>query len=212
RIKYDRAYNKPLHAAPKLEPIFHLDALHYPEHKKSILLLKYWDREALVDSEAAALFILAFRQIKKQIKTTADFRTGNRLNEQMLIEAIDSAEKYCLKHFGKKHIPLGQLQRHSRGAVNKPVSGGPDVMAALTARAQEDGTLRAVSGDSYIELVRFSDAGVEIESIHAFGASAKANSPHYTDQMDMYLKRELKTMTLDKEAVYQSAKRIYKPK
>jgi len=212
RIKYDRSYNKPLHAAPKLEPIFHLDANKYPMHKKSIELLHNWDREAIIESEAAALFILAFRQIVKQIKTTADFRTGNHMNEAMLIGAIAHAENHCQKHFGKKHIPLGQLQRHSRGSVNLPISGGPDVMAALTASQQKDGTLRAKSGDSYIELVRYSDAGVEIESIHAFGASAKPNSPHYTDQMDMYLKRELKTMTLDKETVYKNAKRVYHPK
>ena len=92
-----------------------------------------------------------------------------------------------------------------------PVSGGTDVLAALSASKQEDGTLRARAGDSYIQLARFSKDGVEIESVHAYGASAKPDSPHYTDQMQMYVDRKLKTMTLNKEEVMKSAKRVYHP-
>ena len=133
------------------------------------------------------------------------------MNEAMLIGAIAHAENHCQKYFGKKHIPLGQLQRHSRGSVNLPVSGGPDVMAALSASQQKDGTLRARAGDSYIELVRFSEAGVEIESVHAFGASAKPNSPHYTDQMPMFAQKKWRQIESDLTTIRQTATRIYSP-
>ncbi|MFT7036037.1 MAG: acyl-homoserine-lactone acylase [Cyclobacteriaceae bacterium] len=106
---------------------------------------------------------------------------------------------------------MKRLQRHTRGIVNLPVSGGTDVLAALSASQQEDGTLRARAGDSYVHLARFSKDGVEIESVNAYGASAKSESPHYTDQMQMYVDRELKTMTLNKEEVMKSAKKIYHP-
>ena len=211
RIKYDRAYNNPLSAYPRFEAIFHLNPEKYPEIKESIQLLSAWDREAVIESEAAALFNLIISYVTKKIKDPADFREGNKLNEAVLVEAINYARNYCQQYFGKTHIPLGTLQRHSRANVNLPVSGGFDVLAALSAAKQEDGTLRARSGDSYIELVRFSKEGVEIESIHAFGASAKPGSPHYTDQMEMYLNRQLKKMTLNREEVLKSAERIYHP-
>ena len=116
------------------------------------------------------------------------------------------------KNFGESPVKLGELQRHSRGGVDLPVTGGPDVLAAMSTLARKDGRLRANSGDSYIELVRYSDQGVEIESINAFGASAKPDSPHYTDQMEMYVSRKLKSMTLKKETIYKTAKAIYHPK
>jgi len=211
RIKYDRSYHTPLKSAPKLEPIFHLDPDKYPEIKESILLLANWNREAVIESEAATLFNLAVDFLKRKIKNPAHFREGDKLNEALLVEAIIYARNYCNQYFGSVHVPLKKLQRHTRGSVNLPVSGGTDVLAALSASKQEDGTLRARAGDSYIQLARFSEKGVEIESVHAYGSSAKPASPHYTDQMQMYVNRELKTMTINKEEVLKSAKQIYHP-
>jgi acyl-homoserine-lactone acylase len=68
-----------------------------------------------------------------------------------------------------------------------------------------------VVGDSYIQMVRFSDTGAEIESINAYGASAKAGSPHYTDQMSLFTQQQLKPMTLDRELILKNAERIYHP-
>ena len=211
RIKYDRAYHTPLLSAPKLEPIFHLSEEKYPELKESIALLKNWNRETEIESEGAALFVLSLQYIRKKISSFKQLRTGNEVNEALLVEAIRDTRAHCLKYFGKVHVPLKQVQRHTRGEVSLPVSGGPDVLAAMDAARQKDGTYRAMGGDSYIELVRFSKKGVEIESVNAYGASAKPDSPHYTDQMKMYVDRKLKPMTLDKEKVYQQAVRIYHP-
>lgn len=211
RIKYDRFYHTPMKSAPKLEAIFHLEADKYPEIKESIELLSNWDREAVIQSEAAALFNLSISFLKRKIKNPAHFREGNKLDEALIVESIKYARNYCNQYFGSVHVPLERLQRHTRGNVNLPVSGGTDVLAALSASQQEDGTLRARAGDSYIQLARFSKDGVEIESVHAYGASAKPGSPHYTDQMQMYVNRELKTMTLNKQEVMEQAKRIYHP-
>lgn len=210
RIKYDRKYHTPLRSAPKLEAAFHLDASKYPEVKESIELLANWDREAVIESEAAAMFVLLLSEVRKLVGWDA-IREGDKLTDDVLVQAIKNVRAYCQEYFGAVHVPLSRLQRHTRGNVNLPVSGGPDVLAALAASKQEDGTLRARAGDSYIELVRYSKDGVEIESVNAFGASAKPGSPHYTDQMQMYVNRELKKMTLNKEEVYKSAKRIYHP-
>ncbi len=210
-IKYDRTYHKPLLSAPKLEPIFHLDAQQYPEIAPTIVILNRWDRIASEESVGASLFVLALYHIRKKARRLIDYRMGNTITETLLVEALEAAQRHLRKYFGTIQVPLGRLQRHSRGGLDLPVSGGPDVLAALSASPQRDGTLRARAGDSYIELVRYSAGGVEIETVNAFGASAKKDSPHYTDQMELYVNRQLKEMTLDRAKIYENAKRIYHP-
>ena len=90
--------------------------------------------------------------------------------------------------------------------------GGPDVLAAVGSRMQKDGRLRPIAGDSYIQMVRFTPDGPVLESINAYGASAKPGSPHYTDQMELFTQQKLKPMTLNKEEVLKNAKRVYAPK
>ncbi len=212
-IKYDRSYHKPLKSAMKLEGIFHLAAEKYPNVAENIRILNNWDRNTNLESKGAPLFIMAYDYIRKNIKNRASLQTGDDLNETMLVKGIQAAQDYFVEHFGKKQVTLAELQRHSRGKVDLPVSGGPDVLAALATNKQEDGRLRARAGDSYIQLVRFSKEGLpKIESVNAYGASAKPNSPHYTDQMQMYVDQKLKPMTLDKQEILQNAKRTYHPK
>ena len=210
RIKYDRAYHRPLLSAMKLEPIFHLDAKKYPEIAESIKLLKDWDRVASPESEGATIFILALAEVLKQVKT-ASLREGDELDEAKLVAAVTSAQYHLQSYFGQIAVPLGNVQRHTRDEVSLAVGGGPDVLAALHSSKAENGQTRARAGDSYISLIRFSDEGVEIESVNAYGTSAHPDSPHYTDQMEMYTQQQLRPMTLDKDKVLKEAVRIYHP-
>ena len=212
KIKFDRTYHTPMHSSPKLEAIFHLNPEKYPAIAESIQLLNDWDREASEESEAASIAILAVMHLRKVIKKRESYRTGNELNEAKLIEAITVAQNHLNEHFGSGKVPLKNLQRHTRGNVDLPYAGGPDVLAAVTTKPYKDGRIRAVSGDSYIQLVRYTDEGVQIESINAYGASAKPDSPHYTDQMELFTKQQLKPMTLDKETIFKEAEKIYHPK
>jgi len=214
QIKYDMHYTKPLHAFPRLEPIFHLDPNKYPHLQTSIILLNRWDRNATLESAAASTFILSLNYLlqHKDLRGDKSLRGGTDLDEAKLVEALAHTEAYLLEHFGNVAIKLGELQKHARGDVALPMSGGPDVMAAIYSRPQKDGTIRPYVGDSYVQLVRFSSDGPEIESIHAYGASAKSGKDHYTDQMPLFAKQQLKPMTLDRETIFREAKRIYHPR
>ncbi|MFT5901480.1 MAG: acyl-homoserine-lactone acylase, partial [Bacteroidia bacterium] len=44
------------------------------------------------------------------------------------------------------------------------------------------------------------------------GASSRPDSPHYTDQMQLYADQETKEMTLDKAKIMAEAESIYHPK
>jgi len=75
----------------------------------------------------------------------------------------------------------------------------------------EDGRFKSVSGESYIMLIKYSDLGVEVETVIPYGNSNNSASPHYTDQMDLYVNKNTKEMTLDKVKIYKEAVRIYNP-
>jgi len=71
---------------------------------------------------------------------------------------------------------------------------------------------KVTSGDAYICFVRYPKNSLPvIESINTFGASSNPSSPHYKDQMTMFQNQQTKKMTLDKQAVLNSAEKIYHP-
>ena len=104
------------------------------------------------------------------------------------------------------------FQKHVRGDVELPVSGLVDMIAATSTASYRDGMVKAVSGDSYIMLIRYGDDQVEIETVLPYGANSHANSPHYTDQMHMYVNHQRKKMSLDKDVIIGNAIKIYHPK
>ena len=99
-----------------------------------------------------------------------------------------------------------------RGDVELPVSGLVDMIAATSTASYKDGMVKAVSGDSYIMLIRYGDHQVEIETVLPYGASSNVNSPHYTDQMHMYVNHQRKKMSLDKDVIMKNAIKTYHPK
>ena len=52
----------------------------------------------------------------------------------------------------------------------------------------------------------------KMETLHPFGSSTRPDSPHYTDQMQLYADMKTKEMTLDKEKIMSEAKSVYHPK
>ena len=117
-----------------------------------------------------------------------------------------------LKEFGKLNVRLGDVQRHIRNDISLPIGGGPDVLAAIHTRKPGNQIYKATSGESYIVLARFSSEGLpKIQTIHAYGSSARSENPHYTDQMQQFVDQKLKSMTLDTAKVYEEAVTIYYP-
>ena len=87
-----------------------------------------------------------------------------------------------------------------------------DMIAATSTASYKDRMVKAVSGDSYIMLIRYGDDQVEIETVLPYGASSNVNSPHYTDQMHMYVNHQRKKMSLDKDVIMKNAIKTYHPK
>jgi len=211
RIKYDQTYSDPLTAYPRMQTLFELAPADYPEVAESLKLIQSWDRVADTESEAASLVIVTLYRLYQLLDNNQSLKSGDELTIELLTTSLKWAEAHLIEHFGSKRVPLGRVQLLSRGAKRLPFGGGPDVLAAVGSQFQEDGTLKPMAGESYISLVRFSKEGPEIETINPYGASANPESPHYTDQMELFVQQKRRKMTLDKETVLKQAVRTYHP-
>lgn len=210
RIKYDQQYPDSLLCPFQLNEIFDIDPNKYPEIKELIQIIQGWDRKSDIGNTAAAQWSILFKKLMKRTKEEGLYHAKS-LPESLIIEEMEATQNYLLKHFKTIHITLGDYQFHERGDVAKPISGLTDMIAATNSAPADNGKVKAVSGDSYIMLVRYSDEAVEIETVLPFGESSRPESPHYTDQMDMYLNHERKTMTLDQDEVVKNAVKVYHP-
>lgn len=173
--------------------------------------MRAWNHGSEPDNKEAALVSFALYNVIDIISAKGNEYENNRFPERQYAEALREAKRHMLEYFGSLRVPLGDVQKHVRGNVVLPVGGVPEVLAASITQPYKNGMRKTYVGDSYIELVRYSKDSVQIESVNAFGASAKPNSPHYTDQMQMFVDQKLKPMTLDKDVIYKNAERIYHP-
>ncbi len=209
-IKYDDQYPEKMEKirGNNVSHFFNLKPSNHPEIEDALILIQSWNRKTDIENKSASIFLASVYQLDG-MRGKKKYRGKNWRQIDRSIEAIRLAQKDLIKHFGRIDIPLGTLQRHSRGDVNLPIAGGPDVLAAMYSGRQKDGTYRALGGESYISLVRFSEEGVELETINAFGNSEYLDDPNSTNQMKFYAERKLKKMTFDKEEILASAVKVY---
>jgi acyl-homoserine-lactone acylase len=213
RIKYDNQYPSKMMTpkATNLEILMHLEADKYPDISNQIRQLTSWNRKSDLENTTAALFIVSWLEIDRiRTESGRNVRYGT-VTEEDCVAGIRKAKKELLKKYGATKVPLKKVQRLIRGDVNLPMAGMPDVLAAMYSKEHTDGTYKAFAGESYIELVRFGENGVEIESVNPYGVSEKPSSAYYTAEMSMFANQKLKKMTLNKEEVLKSAVKIYSP-
>lgn len=119
------------------------------------------------------------------------------------------------ERYGRIDPALGDIQRLRRGKVDLPIMGGNDTLRATTMwdADQPDGKMRVRHGDSFIMLVRWDKAGkVVSESIQPYGAAtSRPESPHYTDQMKLFVAGKYKPVHFEWADALKNAKRRYRP-
>jgi acyl-homoserine-lactone acylase len=208
RIKYDLQLPAKLAYPVNMDTLFLLDERSLPEIADLIRMLKNWDRKATIESTGATVFAVVFYQVAARYLLDKSFKSMNR---EDCIDAIYFAKDYLRRNFGSLEVPLGEYQRLERGDKSLPLAGIPDVLATMYSTPKGNGQMRGTIGDCYIAFATFTPAGPEIESINCYGASNRITSPHYNDQADLYQKQQTKKMSLDRDKVYEEAKKIYHP-
>ena len=209
-IKYDQTYPDSILFIGNINTIFSMSRDSFPDHYDVLSLIQKWDKQGKYNNLGSAQWSIYYRVIQ-QILNKNDLTVEDTIPLKHHSEALSQTKKYLLKHFGKIDILLGELQRHTRGNIDLPVSGLTDMIAPSYVVDDDNGRFRVVSGESYIMLTRYSKKGVEIETVIPYGNSNEPSSPHFTDQMQLYVDKRLKEMTLDKNAIFSDAVKIYNP-
>jgi acyl-homoserine-lactone acylase len=212
-IKFDNQFPACSPFLNSCEMLFALDSLQYPHLAEPIGLLSNWDRQADPQSSAATLFALTIDKVFQKHDLGYDnFSTGFLVSPQALIQGLEEAQQHLLQYFKKLQVPLSEFQRIIRGDMNLPLPGYFDVLAANYSRPADNGRYKVFVGDAYTQFVVFGPQGVErLESLQPFGASANPESPHYTDQMELFARKETKVMHMDPQTILERAVQVYHP-
>jgi acyl-homoserine-lactone acylase len=206
-IKMDMMYSKKSWVGAWMASFAALDLKDAPELAEAQKLLASWDWSSDGKGRADAL---AERIIR--FGARPNWR-GDKMPDarRTLQEAVTELKK----RFGRMDPPLADIQRLRRGDVDLPMLGGSDALRATTIwdAEQADGKARVRHGDSFIMLMRWDkDGKVQSESIQPYGsATTRPESPHYTDQMKLFVAGGYKPVHFEWADAVKNAKRRYRP-
>lgn len=190
-----------------------LDTTKFPDLAGVIKHVRNWNYNTAATNRQFTIIGPAIRHLfRKKGFGARELETGINVSDTVFAESLRFIKKKLEDKFGTFDVAWGDYQRHQLGKVDLPVGGSLDVLAAMHSDNLPDGRERAVGGDTYIQMVRFTPQGALIESVVPYGASARPDSKHYTDQMEMYVNQKLKPMSLDRDTIFKQAERIYNPK
>ena len=210
RIKYDHQLPTPLqYNYMDLNPLFDMKVADYPEVSTLLTDIQNWDRITNPTSYGAGAYASLYYQL-----TPFYYKLGKDrvFTKEALYEALKITKAHLKTYFNAERIQLGEFQKLVRGDKELPIFGLPDVVTAMRGQPYKDGKIKITHGESYIGLVRFTPNKTYFESVISFGNSRRPESPHYTDQMELYSNFETKTMSFDRSDVMKTAKRVYAPK
>ena len=210
RIKYDHQLPTPLqYNYMDLNALFEMEVSEYPAVSVLLSEIKNWDRMTNATSYGAGAYAVLYYQLRPYyLKLGAD----HIFTQAILYQALKDTKAYLKTHFNSARIQLGDFQKLVRGDKSLAIFGLPDVVTAMKGVPDKEGRIKITHGESYIGLVRFTPTKTYYESVISFGNSRRPESPHYTDQMELYAKFKTKTMSFERTAVLETAKKRYAPK
>ncbi|MGB0369345.1 MAG: penicillin acylase family protein, partial [Flavobacteriales bacterium] len=196
-----------------MDDLFLINPNDYPEVSSLISAINNWDKKSDVDNVEASAWLITFQRVFKLMGfADGEFKKEVHIPDSIYLEALHWAKDQIDTHYGGVIPKLGEVQRHVRADVNLPLGGFPDALAANYNKEWKDGRYKPWVADSYVHFAKWKDGKLQkMETLHPFGSSTRPDSPHYTDQMQLYADMETKEMTLDKEKIMSEAKSVYHP-
>ncbi|MEJ2003892.1 MAG: penicillin acylase family protein [Cyclobacteriaceae bacterium] len=215
------------------------DVEQYEELADPVNLLRNWDRRATMTSQEVLLGEAYARQFSRLASryVPADTVMGmnlesypqviigiKKMSNEEILEALREAHASVVESYGRFDMPLGEVLRFQRisdhptiysdsepSLPSRFVSGFLGSLPAAYYRSLE-GSYRQyyAGGNSFIAVVDFGEQ-VEAWTIVGGGQSADPDSPHYTDQAEMFINGILKKVHFRKEDVEANKEREYHP-
>ena len=209
-IKYDNKFPTPFnYNFMNINNIMEMNSDNYPEVSGLLEQIQKWDRVTDANSTGAGAYAMFYYTLADKYFYKSYY--DRNFSKSLIADCLKEVKNRMIKHFKTTSVKLGDFQKLVRGSKEIPIFGMPDVITAMNASKYKEGKVQVTHGESYIQLVKFSSEGTEIESVISYGTSDHADSPHYNDQMDIYSKFQTKKMSFDRNYVIKNAKRTYNP-
>ena len=170
-------------------------------------VLRNWNGDTVKDSRGAALAVISgIRALGYEYI----------VNEAEPMDMLKQTAVELKERFGRIDPKWGEINRIQRGDVDLPLDGAPDVLRAIYADRDglsKDGVMNAFAGDTHIMYADWDTYGeLVLKSVHQYGAATlDENSPHYNDQVPLFVRGDYKRMPMTLEEVLQNATRDYRP-
>jgi acyl-homoserine-lactone acylase len=186
QYKFDLGYSVHADIAKEIAEVTAIDPGNDADLKQAQAILRAWDRRTDIHNRGTALAVLM------GVRVAPEDEDGPR--KEQPLPALREAMAVLKTHFGRLDPEWGQVNRFRRGTLDLPIDGGPDVYRAVYGKPQDDGTLTAVDGDTFIMFVTWDkDGKLSSQSIHQFGsATLNKNSKHYADQSPLFVAMKTK--------------------
>lgn len=211
-IKYDINYPDSIVWTIDLQGFRRLDEKKYPDIADIILKVKHWNYSGDIENKDVAAFMLAWDYVYFNWVEKYALKSGTVLSEACYVEAMRHTKKHLLKYFGTIEVPLSKIQFHIRGDKQIPMDGLPELLRQGKSLVYKKGIRKMTVGETYIAFIQYGKDGVEYQSVVPYGTSNKPNSPHYTDQMELYVNKQTKKVTISKSIFEDKRYTKYHPK
>jgi acyl-homoserine-lactone acylase len=134
-------------------------------------------------------------------------------DEAAAVTAFAKAIEEVNKKYGTYDLKWGDVHRLRLGELDLPVSGGPGGLGCfrvLWYTTDDDGKRKIRGGDGWQLAVQFSDPP-RAYSILAYGQSNDPESPHHTDQAQLFADNKMKKVAYTEKEIKQNLVRQYRP-
>lgn len=207
-VKYDVSYHKQSNQIQQLlrwiesNPADEFNDL----EQQAFEHLKTWDFSTHKANLQAALAVMTLDPVQKA--------RGPEIALNEITQAFKQAVSQLIQFHGKVAVPYGDVVRLIHGDKNLAISGGPDTLRAVYGEAlNDDGQAVNKAGDGFLMFVAWDKHGlVKSNAIHQFGsATLDKNSPHYNDQMELFVNHQERKVLFKREDLEKNLERRYSP-
>jgi acyl-homoserine-lactone acylase len=190
-----------------LEDVIHAARLFGDDRARAAAdVLEAWDRTMNANSRGAILFEAFMRGLARRPWPTgspydvewtsrAPLATPDGLSDPAgAATVLSEAAAQVEERHGAIDVAWGDVYRLRRDGVDLPANGGPGQLGVFRVTQfapDDDGRYRAVFGDSWIAAVEFSQP-LRARALLAYGNASQPGSPHRTDQLPLYARKELR--------------------
>jgi acyl-homoserine-lactone acylase len=190
----------------------------------AVALLEQWDNTASAESRGSVLFETWWRRYSAGLGESQRYAIPWSVDDPMrtprgladIVRARESlvrAMEETIAQHGRMDIPWGDVHRVRRGNVDVPVSGCGGALGCfrvLSFQNAPDGKRMVSGGDGWTLAVEFAEVP-RAYSILGYGQSNRPESPHYSDQAEMFARGEMKRVAFTEADIEAATVRRYRP-